>query len=285
MTQELHIQTAEAQAPLSTNPYDRWVNGDGDTLTEFHRLADGFLLRFIDQADFVLTADGQKVSCKPVVGIDRPSIERLYDNAITPLVTNHSGGLCLHGSASVVDDASVAFMGESRRGKTTLAAAMAGAGHPFLSEDVVKLEISEGVYTVVPQKPLMRLFPDSAHHLCGVSANDEDANVKQEIQAQPSLPFAANPAPLRQIFILGPGQAKKPVITPLPVNEALTAMLPNAFILDIEDKPRLRQHFGRLAELAEQVDCFSLDYPRAFPELPSVISSICGNLDQSHAIN
>ena len=56
--------------------------------------------------------------------------------------------------------------------------------------------------------------------------------------------------------------------------EALAQLIQHAFILDVEDRARLKAHFGRLGELAASVPCYALDYPRDYQHLPKVIEMV-----------
>ena len=263
----------QEQAAIAGEPFDRWLTPDGGVAAEFHRTADGYLLRFPEQADFAISLDEMVVHGIPAD--HNGPLETLYRNAILPVIGNHLGELHMHGSAVVTPWGAIAFMGLSRRGKTTLAGAFAKAGYPFLTEDTVSLDKDGETYLLRPQRPVLRLFSDSAAHLLGHVAQDEDDDSKAELAAGEALPFASEPAPLRAIFLLGPGESDAVAIAPLSEAEALTQLIQNAFVLDVEDKPRLRAHFGRIAALAGTVRCHALDYPRRYAQLPAVIEAIC----------
>lgn len=263
----------QEQAELAEEPFDKWVTPDGGVAAEFRRTADGYLLRFPDQADFSISLDEMVVRGVPAA--DDAPLETLYRNAILPIIGNHLGELHMHGSAVETPWGAIAFMGLSRRGKTTLAGAFAKSGHPFLTEDTVSLDRSGEAYQLRPQRPVLRLFADSAAHLLGTSSDGSEDDSKAEIAAGDALPFASQPAPLRAIFLLGPGESETIAIEKLSEAEALTQLIQNAFVLDVEDKPRLRAHFGRIAALAGTVPCHALDYPRSYEQLPAVIEAVC----------
>jgi hypothetical protein len=50
--------------------------------------------------------------------------------------------------------------------------------------------------------------------------------------------------------------------------------MPHAFILDVTDKGRLKGHFGRMADLSQDIPCYALDFTRDYAELPRVRSAI-----------
>lgn len=274
-----------AQDDLATTPYDRWVSPDGDVVAEFHRLSTGFLLRFPDRADFAIAEDGAAVTCFPVPETDPAAIATLFANSVAPVIGNHRGGLNLHGSAVVVGDLALAFMGLSRRGKTTLAGAFAKAGFPFLTEDVLALVARDAVYLVAPQPPVLRVFGDSAAYLLGEAQMAHPDREKRELPGGERLPIAAAPVPLGAICVLGPGTAEAVQLTPLGEAAALAEVLQHSFLLDVEDKARLHDHFARVAALVGNVPCYRLDYPRRFDQLTGVVAAIARNFVQGRKNN
>jgi hypothetical protein len=254
-------------------------------VAEFRRQNGGHHLRFPQQVDFEIACAGDEnrsaeVVCYPVPEYDEMRAHTLYRNAIVPLLGNFRGGLFLHGSAVRVDAngvegaGAVAFLGLSRSGKTTLAGAFARCGHPFLTEDVIELERTDGAYLLQPKHTPLRLFADSAAHLLSDQIANDAINEKREIESDDTLPFAAHAAPLRHIYILGKDHAATLATRKLSLSEALPAIMPHAFILDVEDKVRLKAHFGRLADLTQHIPCYTLDFPRDYSELPSVMEHV-----------
>jgi len=262
------------QEPLADVPFDRWVNPVGSVSAEFRRIPEGYFARFPGQADFSISLEAMHVRGTPVDGTPLTVLESLYHNSIEPIIANHLGGLNLHGSAVATPHGAIAFLGQSRSGKTTLAGAFARAGHAFLTEDVLTLTDTGDGYLVQPQRAVLRLFHDSAQFLLGSQPGWEDEELKQELAAGDRLPFASEPAPLIAIFLLGPDESDDVSLVPLGAAEALSQLIPHSFVLDVEDRQRLAAHFGRLGELASRVPCHSLDYPRCYAQLPEVIGAV-----------
>src|SRR4029079_11072076 len=127
----------------------------------FYRDSDEYVVRFPDLADFVISLDRQTVRCTPAPGIPDDLIAVLYSNQVVPLVMGCNGDLVLHGSAVVIDGRAIAFLGPSRRGKSTLAAGFAKAGYPFLTDDGLILDRDGEDYLVRPRAPSLRLCSDS----------------------------------------------------------------------------------------------------------------------------
>lgn len=262
------------QSPTANEPYDRWVSPEGNCVAAFHRADKGFLVRFAGEVDFLIDEAGENVAASPAPDTDDDRVCKLFENSILPLIGNHRGGLYLHGSAVEIDSTAVAFLGHSRSGKTTLAGAFARSGYPFMTEDVVDLEREEAHYMLRPKRTDLRLFADSAQILFGKARKAGSKEEKLAYAGGPQCPFREEPAPLRAMFLIG-GDHSSPIrVKRLHVGQVLTSLMQHAFVLDVEDRERMEAHFGRLADLAESVPAFALDYPRDYSALPEVIDAV-----------
>lgn len=277
----LQPNPARVQPPLASTPYDRWVTPEGEIKAEFHRCSDGFLVRFPGEADFVIDSACRRAAGWPAPETAPDHFESLFQHGVVPLVGNHSGGLFMHGSAVAVAGRAIAFLGLSRGGKTTLAGAFAKAGFPFLTEDVIELTRSGDAYLLHPKHARLRLFVDSAAYLLGREIAHADDDDKHSVAGGEGLPFSDRPAPLARLYLLGRDHAAPLAITRLEGTAALAELLPHSFVLDVEDKPRLRGHFGRIGALSESVGCCTLDYTRQYGELPAVIDAILSDIEKS----
>jgi hypothetical protein len=278
---ELETHPARVQPALESAPYDRWVTPEGEVKAEFHRRPDGFLVRFPDEADFTIDIAARRAEGWPAPETAPDHFESLFQHGVLPLVGNHLGGLFLHGSAVAVDGQAIAFLGLSRGGKTTLAGAFAKAGYPFMTEDVIELVPSGDSYWLQPKRSRLRLFVDSASWLLDREFADAEDDDKHSLAAGDALPFSDTRVPLARIYVLGRDHAAPLAIAPLQGPAALAQLLPHSFVLDVEDKPRLRAHFGRIGELSERIGAYALDYPRRYEELPAVIAAILAEIRTS----
>jgi hypothetical protein len=276
---ELIAQASRAQRPLPDAPYDCWVSSEGDIKAEFRRVESGYLVRFPDEADFLIELPARRITGWPTRDCREDHFRSLYTNAILPIPGNHQGGLFLHGSAVSINGRAVAFLGQSRSGKTTLAGAFAKAGHPFLTEDVIDLARSAGEYQVQPKPSGLRLFSDSAAFLLGDVADWADEDEKRSVSGGSALPFCDHATPIAALFVLGDDPTADFAIERLAPPSAVSQLMPHAFVLDVEDKARLRDHFGRIVALSLDVACYSLDYLRDYSQLPRVMAAIAAILD------
>ncbi|MDX9982485.1 MAG: hypothetical protein RBU25_20865, partial [Lentisphaeria bacterium] len=104
---------------------------DGDITLSLARSAFGFLLRFPDRTDFLVSEDGLNIRCRPAADATPDTIEHYYWDQVLPRVMSHQGHVMVHASAVAIDHRAVAFIGETGYGKSTLAAAFGRQGAPM----------------------------------------------------------------------------------------------------------------------------------------------------------
>jgi hypothetical protein len=85
---------------------------------------------------------------------------------------------------------------------------------------------------------------------------------------------------LRHAYFLGDARAAPVRIERIPAAEAMMAWVRNSFLLEPKEPDVLAAHFGRLAELANRVACYRLDYPRRFDALARVRQAIARHLQE-----
>lgn len=257
------------------SPPDRvWSFPDGKVWAQFYRIGEGYLIRFPGLADFELSGEPIQVSCHPAPGTSDATAQHLYLNQIVPLVRSQQGEMVYHASAVEVGDAAVVFLGNSGRGKSTLAASFCAASHRFLTDDGLILKRNaQGGFDVLPSHPSLRLYGDSERATVGAGvarALPVQYTNKSRLLAGAELMFCDQPRPLLCAFFLGEGVADDISIAPIVGVEAHMAWVRHSFLLDVEHRPRLAAHFDDVADLAAQPINVSLDFPRRFEDLPAV---------------
>lgn len=253
---------------------------DGRPWVVFYRHGADYLLRFPGLADFEIAADGRGVRCWPVPGVPSSTLEHLYFNQVLPLALSRQGRLVLHGAALETDGGALAFVGMSGRGKSTLAASFALAGHRLLTDDRLEVEAHESDVLARPSHPSIRLWDDSRQALIGAdvpAAPPLQFSAKVRLLAGGGLAFCAEPLPLRGLYFLGDGAVDAPAIRPVNGREALVELARNAFLLDVEARDLIAAHFERLSWMARRPMFYRLDYPRRFDALDRVRSAILGH--------
>ena len=280
---DFRTRSACVQAPLSTSPFHVWDLPGGASWASFYRRPGGFLLRFPHLADFEISADGNTVVCAPAPDVTDAAIEHLFLNQVLPLALSKRGKLVFHASAVEMPRGAIAFPAPSGRGKSTLAAEFARRGQRFLSDDGLFIGRQAQAFMVEASHPSLRLWQDSKDHLGADACESAPAlgyTTKTRLLAGPSLPHCDDPKPLLAAYFLGDGVAEAPQLRRLTEAEALVAWAKNSFLLDVEDRSLISAHFDQLADFANQIPCYALDYPRRYEELPRTIEFICRHADR-----
>ena len=278
MSAGYRLEPAQPQAPLPGAPFHEWRFPDGTLWTQFYRRDGGYLLRFPELADFAVSADAADVACRPAPAVSAATAEHLYLNQVLPLVQSKRGQLVFHASAVELAGGAAAFVAESGRGKSTLAAGFASSGLRFLTDDgLVVEEQPDGGFRILPSHPSIRLWEDSEAALLPPGAPAAPAleyTAKSRFLAGAGFAFCDAPRPLRRVYFLGEGNDADIVFQRLGAAEALVEWVKHSFLLDIEEQALLAAHFDQLARLANRPIHYRLDYPRRYEELARVRQAI-----------
>lgn len=275
------VQPSRPLAPQAFPSFHQWLLPDGTLWLQFYRTPSGYLLRFPELADFELSADGQTISCWPMPETAESTIEHLYLNQILPLALGQQGKLVFHASAVAIGEGAVAFMGPSGRGKSTLATSFATNGFCFLTDDGLVVEPQEGQYQAMPSHPSIRLWKDSEQALLSPTVIKTPAvqfTSKSRFLSGREIAFCAHPRPLQQIYFLGEGKTEQFVCQRLNAAVAIIALVKHSFILDAETPALLANQFDGLSQLAQQIPCYQLDYPRSFATVGAVRQAIINHV-------
>lgn len=104
----------------------------------------------------------------------------------------------LHASAAQVGDGAVLFMGNSGSGKSTMSAALVGAGGRAISDDVCRLAQVDDRWVCFPDAGLLRLRPGS-EALASLFPSDAVASLEDRIAV--TVPTPSDPVPVAAIVV------------------------------------------------------------------------------------
>jgi hypothetical protein len=283
------------QAAVNQEPFHHYRFEDGTVWTEFYRSNDGYLLRFPGLVDFEVSADGTEVIAHPAEDTDEVTVEHLYINQMVPLALSRQGRPAFHASVVAVAGGTVAFLGSSGMGKSTLAASFALNGAAFLTDDALIVEeadensirpwdglpqdgreLENGV-RVLPSHASLRLWEDSVEALVGAEnprAMPISYSTKARLLAGEALAYSEDPQPLLAAYVLETQNALAVSIKTLTGLDRYMAWLGNSFLLDIEDHELLARHFEWTHRISGAVPTFALDYPRDYGILRDVQTAV-----------
>lgn len=271
------IKRADGPAGVDPEPFVTWVTATGAVWLECRRLEGNVQLRFANLAEFHLVPPNLNVTCYPFPGVDDETCDHLFRNQVTPLLLNARGERVFHGAAVSTHDQAVAFLGCSGLGKSTLATAFARHGYPFLSDDVVQIGAASDGFPVHPADASVRLWGESRDWFFDrtrATAPAVSYTRKSRLLAGDDLPHATKPQPLRAAFILKDEGATNPTIKPISGQAAHLAWVQHSFLLEPDKSEVITANFHAAAELASNIPCFTLDYPREFTQLATLIDHL-----------
>lgn len=267
------VGDAREQQPIGTAPFHRYLLDDETVWTEFYRLPTGYLLRFPGLADFEVSADGRAVVAHPTGETDPATVEHLYLNQLYPLALSRQGQPAFHASVVTVPGGCLAFLGQSGKGKSTLAASFALAEDAFLTDDALIIDDSGGAVLAIPGHASLRLWEDSVEalvHPGTARAGRIGYSDKARLLAGEALPHCPEARPLLAAYALQDEGTADVSIRPLSGAERQLAWVRNSFLLDITDRDLLARHFEWTHRIAGKVPTFALDYARDYGILPQV---------------
>jgi hypothetical protein len=259
--------------------FHHWRIGRQPPWLSFARCADGYLLRFPELADFLVSADGGQIRACPSRTLPGDTLRHLLLDQVLPLALSRRGRLLLHASAvDVPGIGALAFAGPTGRGKSTLAAALAARGGRILADDCLAIESRDGRFQVLPAYPGLRLWPDSSRRLRRGTSGTRVAHYtcKRRVNGG-SLRFQRHPSPLRALFLLSERSGAGPVVSIRRCRAAarLMGLIKHAYMLDIEDRVHLARTFERLASIVTAVPVLRLRVREGHSRLPAAAEQIC----------
>lgn len=274
--ERLHRLACAEQPTISSAPFYEWRHPDGTVSSQFYHADSRYLLRFPGLADFTVSADGQEVAVCPTPEASEPDIQHLYLNQVLPLAYSRQYKLILHASAVEVAQCAIAFLGESGRGKSTLAASFSTGGYRFLTDDGLHVENSQGGYFIQPSHPSIRLWDDSRVALIPESEATPSMEKVSKVRllAGAAVSFCDVPRLLQRVYFLGEDEVGSITIEPVSGRDAMLELVKNSFLLDIDARDMLTHHFCQLVEMVKTPMFYRLNYPREYEMLPKVREAV-----------
>jgi len=274
-------------APARPQWYHRWQLPGGVEWVRFARVGPDYLLRFSRFADFLVSGDGAVVRCRPRASTPRGTIRHLFLHQVVPLVLGQRGRVVVHASAVATPAGAVAFLGGSRRGKSTLAASFWVAGFPLVTDDCLRIDQRGRRLVAVPGYPSVRLWPDAMRELAiETRAARPSAHYTEKIRVGSGAGdrrFATRPLPIARVYVLAGarrGGGRQPVrIEPLSARDGLVEIIAHLYRLDVGRRDLLRRDFDRLADLARRLPVRRLHVPRGLTRLREVRDAIQRDLE------
>jgi hypothetical protein len=166
----------------------------------------------------------------------------------------------------------VIFCAQRGEGKSTLAALLDAQGHRLVSDDLCCLQLSDRETPMVyPSVPRMRLWTDAIRELgWNTSASEPDYMRAGKFQYLRTTPITVDPLPIREIFVLGWGEARVQRLTGFAaLQRFIGAARWRGDLLMKVGNPA--EHLQHCAELLQHVPLSEFRRPRNLAEAPESI--------------
>lgn len=197
-----------------------------------------------------VTRDGDEIACR-----DRFSgaLHDLEYAVCAEVIEQRGSRLVLHGATVYAAGGCAFITGVSDAGKTTLTLALAARGYGVGGDDVAFLEPDSNLLWPMPR--CAHLDETSKRLLAEAGLSIADPFARQHGFVTPAdLGRPDFPAPLRHVFLLGPGVDTEPASTHITQAEATLALLREAG-WDNRETPAA---FAALARLVSGAECYRL---------------------------
>lgn len=294
---DLHVvRAAENGWALNGERALEYRYDNGDLWQASWSAGDDYISRFPQFCSFRIQPQQMRIECAPEAGAAESTIAHLIlDHAIPRLLSLKPGYLVLHASAMQVEKRTIAILGTSGQGKSTLAAWFASRGFPLLTDDclvlrkdVLRRDPPAQQWLAQPSYHSVRLWPESVNALrIDESALREFAHYssKRRTGKAAEFQFATGGSVLAACFVLADSQTEQPgapAVRTLSVNEAFLELARAVFRLDAENEQINRSEFEVLTSLVDTVPFWSLTYERKFESLPEVEKVIIQTMHAAH---
>jgi hypothetical protein len=251
----------------------------------YRKLTDGSrYLRWTGLFEFLISPDGRRIRYRRLERATPESFAVYLLGQVLSFSLLAFGIEPLHGTATLVDDNAVVFLGGCGWGKSTLAAALLARGFPVLTDDLVALAPRDTVWAVHPGIPRLKLFPSVARRVLGTEV------VKPRMNNGTSklvLPLAAGQAarqvvPVKALYLLPyprmNSRAARVRIESLSDRNAFLEVVGAAFNLIVSERERLANQFTFAMRLTASVPVRRLVYPRRLSALPAVCDAVVADV-------
>lgn len=238
---------------------------------------DGIYLAW-DGVGAFLVRNGCEMIVDPYPGVE-DRIIRLFilGTSLAMLLHQRKNMIVLHASVVDLSGKAVAFVGEKRAGKSTIAGMFHKQGKNLIADDILAITLSKGNVDVVPGFPHLKLWPDSVESL-GFSPNDLP-RLRPELEKRSyrlNDSFSNIPLPLNGIYVLTDGP--KTIIETLQPQKAFLSLMPHwygaRFGIDFLQDLGLSVHFQQCAKLVNFIPVYNLIRPRSLQELAEVARQV-----------
>jgi len=255
----------------------------GEPLLSIYRMKRHDVVYFAPQIIFYLWPG------EIIAEVLHPSYEHIVEirflGEILSLWLELHGVPALHASAVVMEGEAIGFVSTNKGGKSALAATMILKGCPLLTDDILPLEVCDGIATARPGYPQMRMWPDEADFFIG---SHESLEIVHPWYTKFRIPigergfgrFCDEKKPLKALYFLQRLDGNDPItIEPVSPSNAFIELVAHSFSAHIVEALGLQvQRMNFFASLIRSIPIRRVTYPSGFQNLSRVGDALLADL-------
>lgn len=225
----------------------------------------------------LVVQDGNRIHITPAPGADEEALRLFVVGAGFGVLLHQRGLLVLHGSAVVLRERSIAFLGAKGWGKSTTAMAMSQRGHAVVSDELLAIRFEgDDQAVVLPGSSPLKLWSDALSSLGG------DPRTAAPVRPGLDKYFAGEAGMVDQetrlhcIYLLDGGDTL--AVTPVSPKEAFFGIVPHVYVARfgtgfLQSTVGART-FAQLQQLLTRVSVVKLQRRRDLNELSQIAELI-----------
>lgn len=222
----------------------------------------------------LLIEGGQEIVVDANKGADERLLQLLLVGPAFGVLLFQRDYLVLHASAVSIGGRVVAFLAESRQGKSTTAAAFHACGYSVIADDVLAVDISRPEAPLAtPAFPQLKLWPEALAFL------DEAADALPPVHysidkrvRRINNGFSSLPEPVRAVYVLADGESLE--IARLPPQRALIELVRHSYTKLLIHSIKDSTHLLKCASLVQKIPVSHLKRPRSLSILFEVVKAV-----------
>lgn len=208
--------------------------------------------------------DGCRITITPENGADEDEVLLFLMGSAMGALLHQRNVLVLHAGAIMVNGRGRIFLGPSGIGKSTLAAGLYKRGYPFLTDDVCAITLIDGIITVIPGFPLLKLCTDVLDRLETERKGLKCIRGPQGFEKYflPVDHIQDTPVPLEAVYGLETAEVEKIIITRMKGVEKINLLIANTYRFEfLQGQVRLPDHFQRCADIGAKIATYRVIRP------------------------
>ena len=247
------------------------------------REAPTFVIRYDEVAQFTLSFGLRQILISPFDDdvLDN-TIEHLLVDQIWPRILAHRGELVLHAAGVSGPSGAILFVGQSGRGKSTLAGSLHQRGFELLGDDAIVVSAVDDITRCSAVYRSLRLFPDSIESLFDqpVHRSEVAEYTDKENVHLPAPEGGDSDHRVRAIFFIGEDKANAiPSLELVSPGDACMRLVEHSFWLDPTNMALTTRKLASASALANRVPVYQLSYMRDYARLDELHAVIFSVLD------